>query len=203
MRRTSRFPVRHNSKKPYEGKVPDKVATFYGMVANIAENVGHLMARLKEWGIDTNTLAVLMNDNGGHAPACRIYNAGMRGSKASAWEGGTRAVSFWRWPGTLKPAKVDQLTSVIDLFPTFAELAGVRLDAKVKAQVEGRSLVPLLKNPEATWADRNLVTHVGRWGGLSPGAPPEQCQTGECGIRSSRFSLVRSATDWQLFDLQG
>jgi arylsulfatase A-like enzyme len=189
-------------KKPYEGKVPDKVATFYGMLANIDENVGHVMARLKEWGIDTNTLVVLMNDNGGYAPACEVYNAGMKGSKASAWEGGTRAVSFWWWPGTLKPATVDQLTSVIDLFPTFAELAGATLDTKVKAQVEGRSLIPLLRNPETPWADRNLFTHVGRWGGMTPGAPPEKYMNDDCGVRNSRFSLVRGATDWKLYDLK-
>jgi arylsulfatase A-like enzyme len=152
--------------------------------------------------MDTNTLVLFMNDNGGYAPACKIYNAGMRGSKATAWEGGTRAASFWRWPGTLKPATVDQLTSIIDLFPTFAELAGATLDAKVKAQVEGRSLVPLLKNPDATWTDRNLVTHVGRWGGMSPGAPPEKYIKDGCAIRNARFSLVRGATDWQLFDLK-
>lgn len=152
--------------------------------------------------MDTNTLVVLMNDNGGYAPACKIYNAGMWGSKATAWEGGTRAVSFWRWPGTLKPATVEQLTSVVDLFPTFTELAGVTLDAKVKAQVEGRSLVPLLKNPQAPWADRNLITHVGRWGGMSAGAPPEKYRKEECGIRNRWFSLVRGEKDWQLFDLK-
>ena len=189
-------------KTPYEGKVPDKVATFYGMLANIDENVGQLLAKLKEWRIDTNTLVVLMNDNGGYAPACKVYNAGMRGSKATAWEGGTRAVSFWRWPGTLKPATVDQLTSIVDLFPTFTELAGVTLEARVKTQVEGRSLVPLLKNPQAPWADRNLVTHVGRWGGMSPGAPPEKYVKDGCAIRTRRFSLVRGETDWRLFDLK-
>lgn len=191
-------------KAPYVGKVPDDVATFYGMIGNIDENVGQLMAELKEWGIDRNTLVVLMNDNGGHAPACKIYNAGMRGSKATAWEGGTRAVSFWRWPGTFKPATVDQLTSIIDVFPTLAELAGVAPAARETAQVEGRSLVPLLRNPQAPWSGRNLVTHVGRWGGMKPGAPPEKFGTGigQCGIRDSRHSLVRGKNDWELFDLK-
>ena len=191
-------------KAPYVGKVPDEEATFYGMIANIDENVGQLMAKLKEWGIDRNTLVVLMNDNGGHAPACKIYNAGMRGSKATAWEGGTRAVSFWRWPGTFKPAAVDQLTSIIDVFPTFTELAGVTLEAKGIAQVEGRSLVPLLKHLRAPWADRKLVAHVGRWGGMKPGAPPEKYGTGigQCSIRDSRYSLVRGKNGWELFDLE-
>lgn len=189
-------------KAPYAGQVPDKVATFYGMLANIDENVGQVMAKLKEWGIDQNTLVILMNDNGGYAPACKIFNAGMRGSKATAWEGGTRAVAFWRWPGTFKPATVDQLTSIVDLFPTFTELAGLTLEGKVKDQVEGRSLVPLLKNPQALWADRNLVTHIGRWGGMTPGTPPEKYIKNGCAIRNNRFSLVRGKTAWQLFDLK-
>jgi arylsulfatase A-like enzyme len=191
-------------KQPYQGQVPDKVATFYGMLANIDENVGLLMAKLSEWGIDRNTLVVLMNDNGGYAPACKIYNAGLRDSKASAWEGGTRAVSFWRWPAALKPDDVDQLTSIMDVFPTLAELAGVTLDRQVKAQVDGRSLVPLLKNPKAPWPDRCLVTHVGRWGGMKPGASPEKYGTGagQCSIRNSQYSLVRGDQDWELFDLK-
>ena len=72
----------------------------------------------------------------------------------------------------------------------------------MKAQVEGRSLVPLLKNPQAPWADRNLVTHVGRWGGMSPGAPPEKYVKDGCAIRNRRFSLVRGERDWLLFDLK-
>jgi arylsulfatase A-like enzyme len=191
-------------KQPYQGKVPDDVATFYGMLANIDENVGGLLAKLKEWGIDRNTLVIFMNDNGGYALACTVYNAGMKGSKCTAWEGGSRAASFWYWPAALKPADVDQLTSVIDVFPTLAELAGVTLDQQVKAQVEGRSLVPLLKNPQAVWPDRTLVTHVGRWGGMTPGAPPEKYGegVGQCSIRNHRFSLVRGSQDWELFDIK-
>ena len=41
------------------------VAKFFGMIANIDDNVGRLLAKLKEWGIETNTLVVFMNDNGG------------------------------------------------------------------------------------------------------------------------------------------
>lgn len=188
--------------KPYEGKVPGKLATLYGMIANIDHNVGQLMARLKEWGIDDNTLILLMNDNGGYEMAGKIYNAGMRGSKATAWQGGTRSASFWRWPGTLKPASVPQLTSAIDVMPTLLELGGIAPDAKVKGQIEGRSLVPLLKNAQAPWAERELVTHIGRWGGIEPGTPPEKFIKGGCSIRNSRYSLVWGKAAWELYDLQ-
>jgi arylsulfatase len=128
----------------------------------------------------------------------------MKDSKASAWEGGTRAASFWRWPATLRPGDVDQLTSVIDVFPTLAELAGVSLDNPVKVQVEGRSLVSLLKNPQASWPDRCLVTHVGRWGGMTPGIPPEKYGTGagQCSLRNSQYSLVRGDHEWELFNIK-
>ncbi len=132
------------------------------MIHNIDQNVGQLLSRLEEWNIAQNTLVIFMNDNGG-TNGVRVFNAGMRGSKGSAWEGGTRASSFWRWPGTLKPADCPALTAHIDVFPTVAELAGVEIPDAVRPQVEGRSLVPLLKNPQAAWPDRYVFAHQGRW----------------------------------------
>ncbi len=186
---------------PYQEKVTPNEATFFGMIANIDDNVGRLLAKLQEWRIDQDTLVVFMNDNGGTV-GCQVFNAGMRGEKCSAWEGGTRASSFWRWPGTLKPDNVDKLTGHVDVFPTLAELAGAKLEDNVKAQVEGRSLIPLLKNPQSEWADRYFVTHVGRW--ESNGTKPLKFGNagGQCSIRNSRYSLVHGHKDWQLFDLK-
>src|SRR5215510_7267455 len=72
-----------------------------------------------------------MNDNGGTG-GVRVWNAGIRGQKNTPYLGGTRAMSFWRWPGTLKPAAVDRLAAQIDVFPTLAELAGARLSPAVR-----------------------------------------------------------------------
>ena len=63
--------------------------------------------------------------------------------------GGTRASSFWRWPGTLKPADVDRLAAHVDFFPTIAADRRREADRRDRAQVEGRSLVPLLADPKA------------------------------------------------------
>jgi len=188
---------------PYEGKVPPDVAKFYGMIANIDENVGRLLDRLSQWGIDRNTLVIFMNDNGS-ATGSRIFNAGMKGAKGSPWEGGTRAACFWRWPGTLKPADVGALTAHMDVLPTLAELAGARLDGKLQAQVEGRSLVPLLKDPKAPWADRCLFTHVGRWSPKTDPRQDESCKYGACSVRWRKFTLVnagRGQKKWTLYDL--
>jgi arylsulfatase len=188
--------------KMYAGKVPPNVAKFYGMIANIDDNVGKLLGKLAEWGIERDTLVIFMNDNGGTA-GVMIFNAGMRGQKVTPYLGGTRAASFWRWPGTLKPGDVDKLTAHIDFFPTIAELAGAKVPAEVAGKVEGRSLVPLLKDHAAPWDDRILITHVGRWAkGESARGKYQQCS-----VRNTRWHLVSAPKKgaeptWELFDVK-
>ncbi len=182
----------------------DSAAKFFGMIENIDENIGRLLDKLKEWDIERDTLVIFMNDNGGTA-GVKIFNAGMRGQKVTPWLGGTRAASFWRWPGKLQPADVNTLTGHIDFLPTLAEIAGIDLTQEVQQQVEGRSLVPLLKKPDARWMDRTWFTHVGRW---PKDAPPADYKYNQCSVRNQRYQMVNIAKDqkpaekhWQLFDL--
>lgn len=193
--------------KLYADKLPNdragqNTAKFFGMVHNIDENVGKLLALLKEQNLERETLVIFMNDNGG-TEGVRVWNAGMRGSKNTPWLGGTRAMSFWRWPGRLKPAAVEALSAHVDVFPTLVELTGAKLDNKVKAQVEGRSLVPLLNNPTANWADRVFVRHIGRW---PKGANPNDYKYVQVSVRTKRWHLVNDSKEnikrWALFELQ-
>lgn len=171
----------------YQGKVPgDDAANFFGMIHNIDQNVGQLLDQLKAWGIEKKTLVIFMNDNGGTA-GTKVFNAGLRAQKGSPWMGGIKATSVWRWPGTLQPAPVNQLCAHIDFLPTLAELAGATLNADVKAQIEGRSLIPLLDNPNAEWPDRELFTHVGRW---PKDVDPQPYKFTNCSVRTSRWHLV-------------
>lgn len=171
----------------FKDKTPDAdVANFFGMLHNIDGNLAQLLDKLKEWGIEKDTLVIFMNDNGGTA-GTKVYNAGLRAQKGSPWMGGIKASSLWRWPGTLTPATVGKLCAHIDFFPTLAELAGAKLSDDVQQQVEGRSLVPLLENPQAEWPDRELFTHVGRW---PKDAPPADYKFTNCSIRTPRWHLV-------------
>ena len=195
--------VRPEDEARYTGKAPDaNTAKYFGMLANLDDNVGLLLARLKELGIENDTLVVFMNDNGGTG-GVKVFNAGMRGQKGTPWLGGTRASSFWRWPGHLTPADVPALAGHLDFFPTLAELAGVKLTPRAKAQIDGRSLVPLLANPRADWPDRTLVTHVGRW---PVGTSPDEWKYKNGSIRNTRWQIVSidggREPKWQLFDLQ-
>jgi arylsulfatase len=185
-------------KKYYEhhlGQVPEEVAKFYGMVENLDTNFGALLKRLKEWGVEQNTLVIFLTDNGGTS-GVKTFNAGMRGAKGTAYQGGTRVPSFWRWPAALAGgADCDALSAHLDIFPTLAEIVGAKLGDDVKRQVEGRSLLPLLKNPRAAWPERTLVTHVGRWPvGQAAGAKHHNCS-----IQNSRYSLVNNR---ELYDLK-
>jgi arylsulfatase len=194
--------VRPEDEQRYAGKVSDpNVARFFGMIANIDDNVGRLLAKLKEWGLERDTLFIFMNDNGGTV-GVKVHNAGMRGQKVTPWLGGTRASSFWRWPGALKPADVDRLCGHIDFLPTLAEIAGAKFTDDLRRQVEGRSLLPLLENPKADWPDRLLFTHVGRW---PKETSPEEYKYRGCAVRSPRWHLVCDNRDnkkaWQLFDV--
>jgi arylsulfatase len=186
----------------YKDQVPPNAAKFFGMVTNIDDNLGRLLAKLGEWGIEKDTLVVFMNDNGGTA-GVQVFNAGMRGGKGSAWLGGTRASSFWRWPGTLQPADCKALTAHIDFLPTLAELAGAAPAPELERQVEGRSLVPLLEDPAAPRADRILITHLGRWPKHSD---PNLAKYTTCSVRNTRWHLVSAAgaaePKWELFDVQ-
>ncbi len=175
----------------------ERTAKYFGMVTNIDDNLGKLLGKLKEWSIERDTLVVFMSDNGGTG-GVRVFNAGMRGQKGTPYQGGTRAISFFRWSGTLKPASVDRLTAHLDYFPTFAELAGAKLPAGLA--LDGRSLVPLLHNPSAAWPDRYLFTHVGRW---EHGKAAES-KYAKCRVRNARYSMVNmgpSEKNWELYDL--
>lgn len=198
----SPYIARPEDKALYEGRgLTPQEESFFGMLHNIDENAGRLLALLEEWGIAKDTLFIYMNDNGGTA-GTKVFNAGMRSTKGTPWIGGTRAISYWHWPGTLTPGDCGALAAHVDFFPTLVQLAGVQVPTAVEPQVEGRSLVPLLQDPKVPWADRYLVTHVGRWERFSD---PSDSKYRAASVRNTRWAMVSdskgTAPNWQLFDL--
>ncbi|WP_460684357.1 arylsulfatase [Niabella aquatica] len=145
----------------YKDKVGDSsAAAFFGMLRNIDKN----MTRLDQWltgkGLKENTIVIYMNDNGGTG-GVNVYNAGMRGKKGEVYEGGHRAVCFFRWPGgKMRAARaIDATTQVQDLLPTFIDL--LKLKAPVQPRpFDGVSLVPLLKQTAAL-KDRMFIVQYG------------------------------------------
>ena len=157
-------------------------AKFFGMIENIDTNFGKLLERLDEWDIADNTLVIYIGTDNGGTAGRNFYNAGLKGGKTTPYQGGTLSPVFVRWPAGGVPAgeTCDALTAHVDLFPTLAEIAGATMTPKVEKQLEGRSLVPLLKNPKAKWADRMLVHHAGRWKKGLPNSQVHEVGHPEC-----------------------
>lgn len=174
---------------PFRNKVPEEQAKYLGMVANLDYNLGRLLKFLEDSGRDKNTVIILMNDNG-QTWGLDIFNAGMRGCKATAWQGGTRAFSFWSWPGKWPAHEVENLAAHIDVLPTLCQLAGVEIPEKLQNELEGFSLVPLLEaNAEIAWHDdRMLFQHVARW----PGGLASEHKFAMVAARQGHYLLVKS-----------
>ena len=162
----------------------DPTAKVYGMVENIDENFGRLIAKLDELNLRDDTIVMFISDNG---PAGERYNAGLRGRKSQTYEGGIRALSFLQWPGRVKtPAKIDRIAAHIDVAPTVLDAAGVAPPEDIA--YDGVSLMPLVDGSAQDWPERTLFFQCHR--GLSP--RPYQNAAAVTG----RYKLVMSANSF-------
>lgn len=145
------------SSKPYQ-KLGTGVANFFGMIANIDDNVGQLREFLDEHDLTDNTIFIFTTDNGTSSGA-NVFNAGMRGRKGSEYDGGHRVPFFIYWPnGGLKEGRdVNPITAHVDVLPTLIELC--KIDPPKGVKFDGTSIVTLLHGiEEESWPDRILVT---------------------------------------------
>jgi arylsulfatase len=157
-----------------------------------------MFSKLEDWQIADNTLVIYIGSDNGNSTGWRVFNAGMKGHKGQPYQGGTRVPVFFRWPAGNIPADAEcsALTSQMDIMPTLLEIAGAPLTDQIKQQVEGRSLLPMLKNPETDWDDnRHLVHHVGAW----EQGQAAQSKHARVSIQNKRFTLVNNE---ELYDLQ-
>ena len=142
-------------------------AAFYGMITNIDKNVGRLERRLERLGLKDDTILIFMTDNGTSAGlrwrkggGTVGYNAGLRGKKASQYDGGHRVPCWFYWPtgGLTGGLDVTRLAGHVDLLPTLIELCGLKTPHDV--QFDGTSVAPLLYGIDANWPERTLIAEL-------------------------------------------
>lgn len=167
--------------KPYAEKgVVEQQARFYGMIENIDWNLGRFRSRLRELGLEENTIFVFMTDNGTSAGApgprnkragkWRGFNAGMRGRKGSEYDGGHRVPFLVHWPaGGIGGAGMGRsegyLAAHIDVLPTIADLCGLPATPSGglgRGPQDGISLAARLRDPAAQLPERTLFVHSQR-----------------------------------------
>jgi len=124
------------------------------MCENIDWNVGRLLKRLDDLDLAKNTIVVYFCDNG---PNGWRWNGGMKGRKGSTDEGGVRSPLLLRWPGRIEPGvTVKHYGGVIDLFPTLADLAGVKVISE--KPLDGISLAAVISGGRPADPDRELFS---------------------------------------------
>ncbi|NIA14769.1 MAG: sulfatase-like hydrolase/transferase [Nitrospiraceae bacterium] len=179
---------------PYEARGIDPVtAKYYGMVTNIDYNVGRLLVKLQELGLERDTIVVFMTDNGAdveRGPIPRRYSAGLRGKKGTPYEGGIRVPCYFRWPGVFEPdRKIDRHAAHIDFLPTILDLCHV--ERREGFPLDGLSLAPLLMGEAADWPDRTIFIHLERNRHV-----PEKYLN--CSARNQRYKMVNGV---ELYDM--
>ncbi len=153
--------------KKYQKKVKVKGypcnPKYAGLLEEVDNSVGRLMKALDDLGLAENTLVVVTSDNGGlimryDGGEIVCNNLPLRDEKGSLYEGGIRVPLIVRCPNI--PTKGNQTCSVptisIDFYPTFLDAANAKRPKK--HDLDGRSLLPLLKNPKSK-VDRSLYFH--------------------------------------------
>lgn len=171
--------------EPYADQKPD-IKAFFGMIANIDENVGMLRGLIKELGVEENTIFIFMTDNGtatGHS----VYNAGMKGKKNSQYDGGHRVPFFMHWPAAKMTEKkvITELTHMVDFVPTLLDYCQVSKPEELK--FDGVSWRPLIEKDHAgakdeLWKTRCVISDTQRL------RDPEKWK--DCSVMSDKWRLV-------------
>jgi arylsulfatase len=172
--------------KPYMEKA-NKAAPYFGMLANIDENMGKLEKFLDESHLRDNTILIFMNDNGGTG-GVRFFNAGLRGHKTEYIDGGHRSPCYITWPaGKLRPAgEIADVAQIQDLAPTLLDFAGIQLPNGYSA--DGANLAPLLRGRIDALPERTLVVQYSR----------AKLEKWECCVIRGKWRLVEGK---ELYDI--
>ena len=121
---------------------------LYGdVIEELDWSLGQVLGKLKTLGLDENTLVVFLSDNGPWIEERIGDHAGhadpLRGAKMESWEGGPRVPAIMRWPGKIPAGQTsDRIATAMDLFPTFASLAGAPLPDD--RTIDGKNIFPLV-----------------------------------------------------------
>jgi arylsulfatase A len=121
-------------------------AAYAAMVNRIDVYVGQVIAKLKELGLEENTLIILTSDNGpakegGADPDFFDGNGIYKGYKRDVYEGGIHVPFIAKWPGKIASgSKSDHISALWDLLPTFSDISG----ASIPNKIDGVSILPTL-----------------------------------------------------------
>ncbi len=135
-------------KKGEYASQPQSHAAFAAMISLLDNQVGEIVAKIKELGLEDNTIIIFTSDNGPHQeggadPDYFNSNGILRGYKRDLYEGGIRVPMIAKWKGKIaEGSKSNHISAFWDVMPTLAELT----NTNISATVDGISFLPTLLN---------------------------------------------------------
>jgi arylsulfatase A-like enzyme len=134
--------------------------TFATMLAPLDDGVGAVLGRLKEVGLERDTLVIFLSDNGGPTATTTSRNDPLRGYKAQVLEGGIRVPFLMRWPGKVPAGKVYSHPAIsLDVVPTVLAGAGVKVGREAK--LDGVDLLPYVAGSRSQQPHKELFWRMG------------------------------------------
>ncbi|MHC4462570.1 MAG: sulfatase [Planctomycetota bacterium] len=161
-----------------------KRRVYAGMLTAMDEGIGKVLGKVRELGIEEDTLLIFVNDNGGPTGANGSDNGPLRGTKGTMYEGGIRVPFMVQWPHRLKASQVyDHPVIALDILPTAAAAGGGRVPGGRK--IDGVNLIPYLTGRKKRAPHETLFWRSGQ----------------NHAVRKRNFKLVKMGTETELFDL--
>jgi arylsulfatase A len=172
--------------KYHSAGLDSTLASVYGMVENMDENIDLILQKIDQLNLTENTIVIFFSDNG---PNTDRYNGSMKGRKGSVDEGGVRVPFYIKWKGIIKPGTTEQLAQDIDIMPTVSGLCGIKYEP-VKP-LDGIDLSEIIKGKTKP-LDRYIFSRQGN-------QVLENCNSS---VRNNRYRLVLTRKDTLLFDMK-
>lgn len=133
-----------------------KTRAFGHMITYMDQIVGDILAKLKEHGLEDNTLVLFTGDNGTHKSiTSKLPGMELKGGKGSMTEAGSRVPLLAWWPGHVRPAVREEFFCLVDVLPTIHTIAGIDLNR----EVDGMDLSHLLIGGKGTNREQVLINY--------------------------------------------
>ncbi|WP_367874479.1 sulfatase-like hydrolase/transferase [Luteolibacter sp. Populi] len=151
---------------------------FAGLLSALDDSVGSVLTKVRDLGLEEDTLIYFFSDNGGPTPSITSGNGPLKGYKSQTSEGGIRVPFFVQWKGKIPAGKTDDRPVIqLDVLPTSLAAAGVEVDPAWK--LDGVNLLPYLKGEKAEAPHDALFWRFGE----------------QLAVRKGDWKLVKSVAD--------
>jgi arylsulfatase A-like enzyme len=160
---------------------------YLACISSVDDNVGRVLDYLEESGLAENTIVVYTSDQG--------FYLGEHGwfDKRFVYDESFKTPLIVRWPGVIEPGRRnDEMVQNLDFAPTFLEAAGI----EIPADMQGESLMPILKNEMQDWQREEVYYHYYEY-------PAVHMVKRHYAIVTKAYKLVHfyyDVDEWELYD---